>query len=285
MRICAIILNFFGFVDTLECVESLLVDDDLEQIVIVENSGSEDERSEIESKFVKREQICILCPGKNLGFAGGVNFALGMIGIANYDAFLILNNDTLVPPGTVRRLETKLQDEDFDFVAPTIYGYPETSMVWSEGTYYSRYTGLICDHPMGLLPGKFYYLTGCCLLIRSGAFETIGLFDETFFMYGEDVEFCFRAARRGLKFGLAHETRIYHKGTGSSGNNSLFYEHHMNRSHLLLCTKLAHTSKEARFCWFSKLIVVSLRALWRVFRFGNLNSLRGLRLSLSGFLG
>jgi N-acetylglucosaminyl-diphospho-decaprenol L-rhamnosyltransferase len=283
MRICAIILNYYGFSHTAECVKSLLGDESPVQIVIVENSANQEEQGKIESRFSDSNRITILCPGKNLGFAGGVNFAVRSIGIGAFDAFLILNNDTLIPPGTVSCLEGRLRNGDFDFVAPVIYSYPETGLIWSKGVYYNRYTGLISHHRLGFLPGNFYYLTGCCLLIRSAVFETIGLFDEAFFMYGEDVEFCFRAARRGLKYGLVREAGIFHKVSGSAGNNSLFYENHMNRSHLLLCSKLARTPEDAWMSRVLKLILMSLRAIWRVLRYGNLNSLQGLRLSMSGF--
>jgi N-acetylglucosaminyl-diphospho-decaprenol L-rhamnosyltransferase len=283
MKICAIVLNYYGFFDTVECVESLLGNESLEQIVIVENSANQEEQGKIESRFFDRKRIKIHCPGKNLGFAGGVNFALNSIGVSAFDAFLILNNDTLIPTGTVGFLEGRLRNGDFDFVAPVIYRYPETDLIWSQGNYYNRYTGVLSRHRVGFLPGNIYYLTGCCLLIRGAVFETIGLFDEAFFMYGEDVEFCFRAAKRGLKYGLAPEAKIFHKGSESSGNNSLFYENHINRSHLLLCSKLAHTCGEAMMSWVLKLILMSLRAIWRVFRYGNLNSLQGLRLSMSGF--
>jgi N-acetylglucosaminyl-diphospho-decaprenol L-rhamnosyltransferase len=283
MRICAIVLNHFGFSDTVECVESLLEDNNLEQIVIVENSAREEEQRQLGSHFSDRKRVRILPPGENLGFAGGVNFALNSIGVSALDAFLILNNDTLIPTGTVGCLEGRLRNGDFDFVAPVIYRYPETGLVWSKGNYYNRYTGLISHQRLRFLPGNFYYLTGCCLLIPSAVFETIGLFDETFFMYGEDVEFCFRAAKQGLKYGLVPEARIYHKGSGSSANNSLFYENHVNRSHLLLCSKLARTPEEARTILVLKLTLMSLRAIWRVLRYGNLNSLKGLRLSMSGF--
>jgi GT2 family glycosyltransferase len=281
MRICAIILNHFGFTDTVGCVESLLKSNGLGHIVVVENSVSEEELNGLETRLLGRGPVAILCSEKNLGFAGGVKFALNAIGISNFDAFLILNNDTLVPQDTVTCLETRLNNGGFDFVAPSIYSYPETSVMWSDGNYYNRFTGLISHCPLLVMSNSIFYLSGCCLLIRSGVFQSIGYFDEAFFMYGEDVEFCYRATRKGLKFGLVPEARIFHKGSGSSGNNSLFYEYHTCRSHLLLCSKLARSPKEERCSWFLKLIVMSMRSIWRVFRFGNFNSLRGLRRAVS----
>lgn len=283
MEICAIILNYFGSAATLECINSLRKDNVLKKIVIVENSATEEERSRIEQSIGEKELICLLCPGKNLGFAGGVNFALSSPGMAAFEAFLILNNDTLVPAGTVSLLEKRLLEGDFCFVAPAIHEYTDSDSLWSNGNAYNRLTGLISQHRMSLT-GTVNYLTGCCLLIRRTVFERIGLFDETFFMYGEDVDFCFRAAKMGLKYGVVSEARIFHKGSASSGNNSIFYEYHVNRGHLLLCQRLARNPQDARLCRISKLMVIFLRAFWRALKYGNLNSLRGLRMAVSDFL-
>ncbi len=284
MEICAIVLNYFGAADTLECLGSLLQDSVLRQIVVVENSASDEERARIESGVGEKERFRILCPERNLGFAGGVNHALSIMGVDAYDAFLLINNDTIVPSGTVRLLDKRLIEGGFGFVGPIIYQYPETSSVWSRGSQYNRYAGLVTHHRPSVLPGNLYYLTGCCLLIRSVVFERMGLFDEGFFMYGEDVEFCYRAARLGVKYGVVPEAKIFHKGSGSSGNNSLFYEYHINRGHLLLCHKLAHNYQDARLCRISKLMVISLRAFWRTLKYDNLNSLKGLRMAVSDFL-
>lgn len=284
MKICAVILNYFGFADTAECVESLLSDDRLDQIVIVENSANEEERSKIEHALSDQERVRILCPGKNLGFAGGVNFALSSPGMAAFEAFLVLNNDTLIPAGTVNLLERGLLKGDFGFVAPAIYCYPETGLLWSNGNYYNRFTGLVSQRPLNFMPGSLNYLTGCCLLIHRRVFEAIGLFDETFFMYGEDVEFCHRATQQGLRYGLIHEARIFHKGSGSAEHNSLFYENHINRSHLLLSRSLAQTPKEAWISWGLKVVVMSFRAFRRTLRYRNLHALQGLRLAISGVL-
>jgi len=284
MEIAAIVLNYFGAVNTLECIASLLDADILSGIVVVENSCSADEQRRIEHGVGQNGLVRILSPGRNLGFAGGVNYALRTVGIDTYDGFLILNNDTLIPPGTVSLLEQGLVTGGLGFVAPVIYEYPETDSIWSNGNYYNRFTGLVFQYTVPL-PFNFYYLTGCCLLVGSGVFERIGLFDESFFMYGEDVEYCFRAARLGVKYGVVPEARIFHKGSRSSGNNSLFYEYHINRGHLLLGDKLARSSKEARLSLALKLIMLSVRAFWRALRYGNGNSLRGLRMAITEILG
>ena len=278
MDICAIILNYFGHSDTIACVESLIAQDGLSTIVIVENSCCSTELTALTETYFGNERVQILPAGSNLGFAGGVNFALESIGISFFDAFLILNNDTIVPPGVVRTLAESLCERNFDLVAPTIYWYPDTRRIWSKGNHYNRLTGFITTHPIVHLPFSFFFLTGCCLLIRGCVFEAVGLFDRAFFMYGEDIEFCFRVAGRGFRLGCLSDASIFHKGSESSEHNSAFYEYHMNRSHLFLCSKLARTAKEARVSLIFKTAALTMRALWRTLRYRNTNALYGLKL-------
>ena len=285
MEICAVILNYFGHSDTIACVESLLAQDGLSRIVIVENSCCSTELTALTETYVGNELVQILPAGKNLGFAGGVDFALESIGIGSFDAFLILNNDTIVPSGVVRTLAESLCERNFDLVAPTIYSYPDTRRIWSKGNYYNRLTGFITIHPIVHLPFSFYFLTGCCLLIRASVFHAVGLFDRFFFMYGEDIEFCFRVSSRGFRLGCISDAAIFHKGSESSGHNSSFYEYHMNRSHLFLCSKLARTPKEANVSLIFKTVTLTLRAMWRTLRYGNANALYGLRLAVAECFG
>jgi GT2 family glycosyltransferase len=60
------------------------------------------------------------------------------------------------------------------------------------------------------------FLNGCCLLIRKRVFEQVGEFDSRFFMYGEDVEFCWRAHLAGFKQGAVPGARLWHKISASS---------------------------------------------------------------------
>jgi GT2 family glycosyltransferase len=94
-------------------------------------------------------------------------------------------------------------------------------------------------------------------------------------MYGEDVEFCFRAVQKGFRIGIVDKAHIYHKGNVSSQFNSLFYEYHLNRCHLLLCEKLSEDAREQKLSFVVKLISLTMRALLRSFRYRNTNAISG----------
>jgi GT2 family glycosyltransferase len=274
VKVCAIILNYFGHEDTTSCIKKLS-GQPLAKIVVLENSGSEDEKQILTTAFRETPIVEVISSKKNLGFAGGVNDALKQMMPKGFDAFLLMNNDTLPPSNLVDTLINGVESLSLDLASPVIYHHPEQKRLWSRGNYYNIWTGLLTARPNSLLPGDFFYLTGCCLLVRTKVFETMGLFDKDFFMYGEDMEFCFRAVQNGFKTGIVPDAKIYHKTGSSAVHNSFFYEHHINRSHFLLGNKLCLSFKTCLFSQVLKTVFLAMRAILRTFRYKNLNALKG----------
>jgi GT2 family glycosyltransferase len=274
MNLCAVVLNYFGQEETIACVNRL-TDQPLAKIVVVENSGSDDESRILADAFRQTPHVEVISSKKNLGFSGGINYALKQMIPYGFDAFLVMNNDTLSPSDLIEKLVKGAESFSLDIASPVIYHYPEQDKLWSKGNYYNTWTGLLTDKPISLLPGDFFYLTGCCLLIRTQVFETLGFLDEDFFMYGEDTEFCFRAFQQGFKAGIVPEAKIYHKTGSSAVHNSFFYEHHINRSHFLLGHKLFLNFYARLFVQTLKTILLGMRAMMRTLRYKNLNALKG----------
>lgn len=282
MKICGIILNYFGHEDTIACVQALVAQHELEKIIIVENSVNSSELRILKDIFQNDGQVEILEPSENLGFSGGVNLAANSVLDSDFEAFLLLNNDTLVPPNAVKYLAKGLFDNSLDMVSPNIYCYPEKHKVWAKGYYYNRFIGLITQRNISFMPGTIFYLSGCCVLICRKVFKDIGLLDTSFFMYGEDVEFCYRALQRGFRIGIVEKAYIYHKGNVSSQFNSLFYEYHINRCHFLLCNKLSKNKIEQRLSFLIKIFSLAMRALLRSYKYKNLNAFLGYKQAILG---
>jgi GT2 family glycosyltransferase len=108
-----------------------------------------------------------------------------------------------------------------------------------------------------------YYLTGCALAFDAKFLALAGCLDERFFMYGEDVEYSARAARLGLPIRILDEVLVTHFGSKSSKPASLFYEYHINRSHLMLCRCLFDKPVHQWRSLAVKLPVLLCRALHR----------------------
>lgn len=272
MRICAVILNYFGLKDTVACCESL-IGQDVERIVLVENSASLDQLQALERLYGRSMKVQVLAPGKNLGFAAGVNYALRRMIPHDFEAFLLINNDTIPPADLIEKLCRGLISMHFDIASPVIYCHPERHRLWSQGNYYNIWTGIITHKPLPL-PGNFFYLPGCCLLINWEVFNSVGLFDEDFFMYGEDVEFCFRAVKNRFRLGVVREATVYHKTGHASSRNLLLYEEHIAKAHLLLARKIVSPEKSALVLFF-KITILMLRAFYRGLQRGNIVALKG----------
>lgn len=268
-NICAIILDYFGSSKTFICLKSLS-EQGLDTVMIVDNSG--DSRASIELKNALAE-LCrdgipfivhqIVNP-HNLGYAAGVNQALRWLEINQpHRYYLLINNDAEATPGMLAKLLKFMQDHDRTaLTAPMIsMGQKEIAYSW-----YHRFTGLMSSrHVIGTFP----YLTGCCLLVDQRIVRD-GLFDEDFFMYGEDVELCWRLRLSGWETACISQAVVLHEGTGSSHHGGFFYEYHVAHGHLLLAGKLAKHQWEIPFLYSGKILILSARAIRRSIRFRSL---------------
>ncbi len=275
MKTCCVVLNYFGHEDTIKCVRALVAQKQLSRVIIVENSESNTELRVLKDTFKDDRQVDILSPSQNLGFSAGITLAVNSVIGSLFDAFLIVNNDTLAPPNLIENLIKGVQTESLDLASPLIYHYPEKHLLWSQGNFYNPIFGIVRNSPIFCLPRNVFYLTGCCLFVRKKVFDTVGLFDESFFMYGEDVEFCYRANKNGFRIGVVKDAQIYHRVNTSSQNNSFFYEYHINRGHFILSKKLSHSRYEYIALFPIKLMMLGIRALVRTIRYRNLNALTG----------
>jgi GT2 family glycosyltransferase len=265
MRICAIVLNYRDGARTEACLRSLN-GQGLDTVLVVDNSAearaAEDIAAIVERQA--RQMDCVLRliePGSNLGFARGVNLALNDETALRCDAFLLINNDAVAMPGMVGRLASRLADTANMMVAPTVVdaaGRPQP-ILW-----YQRFFGLLTTRS---LPGSFPYLSGCCLLARRELLERGKLFDEDFFMYGEDTLLGWRLACAGMEFLRLNDALVRHDGAGSSRRGQLFYEYHMARAHVLLAMKTRRHQWELPLLLACKGIGLGLRASWRSLRF------------------
>jgi GT2 family glycosyltransferase len=274
MNICGVIVSYFGSEDTIRCVRSLM-SQGITKVLVMDNSADRDETAILEEAFRELGSVEILTNGVNNGFAGGINYILDRDLGDKLDAYLLLNNDTIAPEGFVQALTAGMERSCLDIAAPLIYAFPEKHVLWSKGHCYSNLTGLITRKPLAPVFRTHPYLTGCCLLVRRAVFEKAGFFDDSFFLYGEDVEFCHRALTYGFSIGVIENAKLYHRISSSSKNNSLLYEYHINRGHLILTEKLSSSKLEYLISMQLKYLFLAVRALYRSIRYGNLNAIKG----------
>ncbi len=202
------------------CLEAL---DGAFAVLVVDNS------SDPSVEAVTRAHGCsYVDPGRNLGFAGGVN-----LGCAERDGrdVLLLNPDATITPDAVRDLGAALgRDPGLAAVAPAQCGpgaaapdrvawpFPTPTGAWLEAI------------GLGRLRDRPDFLIGSVLLLRSAALDDVGPFDDRFFLYAEESDWQRRAADRGWRVALCPSVSATHVGAGTGGD-PVRRETHFQASH------------------------------------------------------
>lgn len=267
-RVCAIILDYRAAGKTEACLRSL-IGQGLATVYLVDNCASMRASAELRDAIDRVRnvidfEIVTLNGSENLGFAKGVNFALrhDRRATSPHDYYLLLNNDAVAGPSLVRELIKAVDlDRRIALVSPRIISKNSGR---ERGIWYHRYLGLL-----GSDPGRFryHYFTGCCLLFRNELVDDTGLFDEAFFMYGEDAELSWRLSREGKVMVCVEEVFVEHEYGPSVDRLSFFYEYNMARGHLLLSWKTWKHPAEIPLLLLFKLIGLVGRAAARCCRY------------------
>jgi len=264
--VCAIILDYFGNDKTIACLSSL-IDQGLETVIVVDNSGNQQSNSKLSDALAAFRQnkvpfvIHQIVNQQNLGFARGVNNALRWLeNNRPHRYYLLMNNDAVATPGMLEKLLTFMREHEGTVLSSPVIdtGNKKIDYIW-----YHRLSGLMFSNN---IPGSFPYLSGCCLLVDKRIINN-GLFDEDFFMYGEDVALCWRLKMSGYEISCVDGAIVEHEITGSSRQGGSFYEYHMVRGHMLLARKLARYQWETPFLVGGRLLTLSARAIVRSIRF------------------
>ena len=213
--VVVIVLNWCGEEDTARCLESLLeVATPGLEILLVDNGSSDGSGERLRERF---PSVDFLQTGANLGYAGGNNRGIERALQRSPDFVLVINNDTEVDPSFVdEMLKVARSDDRVGAVAPLVT-YSE-DRVWYGGGRFVAWKGLgVHDgvdtsagvaQELGSRPVSF--LNGCCLLLRVEALQRVGFFDESFFVYVEDVDLSIRMTRAGYTLVFAPGARIVH---------------------------------------------------------------------------
>ncbi|MHB8347818.1 MAG: glycosyltransferase [Acidiferrobacterales bacterium] len=253
-------LNFRDAARTHDCVQSLLADGACHVLVWDNSEDSGASAVALRTALGAEKRVSIAISPANLGFAAGVNRGIDWIVQQHRGAWILLiNNDAYLLPGALVALRDALTHS-----TAARFAYPDIDQGGQvTGTvYYQRWFGLLLKHP---LPGCDAHASGCCLLLdpeRTGS----TIFDEDFFMYGEDAELGCRMSR--LPGALLHVpgTWVRHKGPVSGRRGSPFYEGRMVAAHLILARKLARNPVAATGMLLGRALMLPTRALVRALR-------------------
>ncbi len=220
MQIDIVIPNFNGKVFLPACLDSLQKQSYSDFHVIVVDNGSSD--GSVEFLHRNYPEVLVLAWDENTGFSAAVNGGI-MAGTA--PLVFLLNNDTELDEKCLERLITAAElKTDYDFFAAKMLNYHNRSVLDGAGDAFLR--GGV-GYRIGTMEGDNEYYSnarqvfGACAgaaLYRRDFFDELGLFDEDFFAYLEDVDLNLRANSRGKKCWYVPDARVYHIGSATTGS-------------------------------------------------------------------
>jgi GT2 family glycosyltransferase len=216
--ISVIILNWNGLADTIECLESLRqITNPKYSVIVVDNGSSGDDAQALKQKF--GDYIFLIENDKNYGFAGGMNTGIEY-SLKHFqpDYILSLNNDTTVEPQFLDRLVEAVKDDNTIGIAGSkVYYYDDPTRILSLGMMILMKIGMTYSIGKGTIDSNVISrnddvdYVDTCFLIKADVIQKIGLFDESFFCYLEDADYCIRAKKSGYRVCCVPTSKIWHK--------------------------------------------------------------------------
>lgn len=263
-----ITINYNGLKDTSELMETLPLEDESIEVIVVDNASTQDEAAIIEQRY---PQVTVIRSPKNLGFAGGNNLGIQ----ASHGKYLFfINNDTLL-----RCKKEDVRCKMFQPLIDRLDSSPKIGMVspkirFSWGTnpiQYAGYTPLSkitlrntaigCgeeDHGQYDTPHTTPYAHGAAMMVKREIIDKVGLMPECYFLYYEEFDWSMMIRHAGYNIWYEPACTIYHKESRATGQNSPLKSYYMTRNRLLFAKR--NISIPQRYLTYCYLItIVALR--------------------------
>jgi GT2 family glycosyltransferase len=248
-----------------------------DEVIVVDNAADPDRFAWLAGRH---PDVRMLMSGENLGFAAGVNFGAHH---ASRPYLMLLNPDTIVEGPVVGMLEAWLRDHpDTGAAGPRVLGsdgrvqasarrFPGISSAFAGRT--SWLTMRFPDNWVTRreLPGRTAtdpldvdWVAGSCLMTTRMAFDRVGGFDERFFLYWEDADYCCRLQAAGLKTTYVPGVQVRHAGGHSADQVPALAIRAFHRSAVRLHAR--HGGRLARVLSPLTSLAMQVRAEWYVWR-------------------
>jgi len=209
-------------------------------VVVVDNRSSDGSERAVAAADAG---VRVVEAGGNLGYGTAANRGVALV---TEPYVLVLNPDVVLEPGAVKATIAALErdprlalvgprvEEPGGALYPSARRFPDLAVaaghaflgyVAPNNRFSRAYKLLDWDHAT---PGYVDWVSGSCLLARRDAYRSVGGFDESYFMYVEDVDLCWRLGRKGWRIGYDPAGRVVHRGGVSTDQRAyrMILEHH-----------------------------------------------------------
>jgi GT2 family glycosyltransferase len=298
-RVAVVVLNWNGWRDTVECLESVLRTDYRNYFVVVCDNASTDGSPARIGQWAKGQiglppggrahlfesplprpipliewtgeralpppasSLTLLRNEANLGFAGGNNAGIRFALQSGADYIWLLNNDTVVEADAIREMVNCM--EAFPAVGicgATLLDYRLPDRIQTRGGYrYRRWCARCAPvgtgrEDTGAAQPALDYVAGASMFVRRSFVEAVGLMEERYFLYFEELDWAMRG-RKAFRLGYCRQARVYHKegksiGSGDSTGRSLAAEYFGSRNRVRVTLRF--------WPWYVPAVLLSLCA-------------------------
>ena len=256
------------------------------EVVLVDNGSLDGTLEAVRHQYPK---VKIIANPSNLGFCAannsGAELLLRQPGL---EYVMFVNNDIEIAPDCVNRL-VAFMDSNPEAMScgPMIFYHQPSDLVWAAGG--RIFSDLSWFPPLGRdrpdphwkRPRQVDYIHGCALLVRRSVIEQLGGFDERFFIYHDEVDWCHRMKQAGGQVWLVPEAKLWHKVTQAVGQHSPMMIYYTARNKLLFWWKHGRWSDLPKFyafhLWKGLRIFAKVRNPWSLLALGKalIDALRG----------
>jgi N-acetylglucosaminyl-diphospho-decaprenol L-rhamnosyltransferase len=232
------------------------------EVTVVDNASNDGSVELVERRF---PWVRLIRNDRNFGFAAAHNQALRS---ARGRYWLVLNSDAMPSNGALRALVASMDSDPSVAVAGPKLRYPDGEVQPSRrrfptvATLFFESTQLQRFWPRNAILRRYYvadrsddepqdvdWLVGACLCVRASAAQRVGLFDERFFMYSEELDWCRRFRAAGWRIRYVPWAEVTHLEGASSGSDLVA------RDRLFQSSKLEYAAK-----WHGPMVAQTLRA-------------------------
>lgn len=258
-----ITINYNGLKDTSELMETLPLEDESIEVIVVDNASTQDEAAIIEQRY---PQVTVIRSTKNLGFAGGNNLGIQ----ASHGKYLFfINNDTLFR-GVGHSLTSYLlpltslldSSDNIGMACPKIrFSWGNNPIQYAGYTPLSSITmrnrAIGCgeeDHGQYDIAHSTPYAHGAAMMVKREIIDKVGFMPECYFLYYEELDWSMMICRAGYDIWYEPACTVYHKESQATGQNSPLKSYYMTRNRLLFAKR--NINSPQRYLTYLYLIVI-----------------------------
>ena len=258
-KLSIITINYNGLKDTCELLDTLPLEDNSLEVIVVDNASKENEASIIEQRY---PMVKVIRSPQNLGFAGGNNLG---IKAAHGRYMFFLNNDTVLRHQTsdIRPLINRLESSDkIGAVCPKIrFSWEHHPIQYAGYTPLSPIT--MRNHAIGFgeddhgqydTPHPTPYAHGAAMMVKREVIDKAGLMPECYFLYYEELDWSMMIRRAGYDIWYEPACTIYHKESQTTGQASALRTYYVTRNRLLFVRR--NNRSHTRYVTYLYLIIV-----------------------------